>query len=103
MGARSWLPVGSVVTLNEGVRPIMVVASMVQDANTGRWWDYMGYPYPEGMASSESDYFFDATMIREIHQLGFVDSDALLFQAFLRKKEDEYAAKRVEGNGGKRA
>ena len=63
--ARSWLPIGSVVTLKDGVRPVMVVAVMAQDSKTGKWWDYMGYPYPEGMGDAETDYFFDALMIFE--------------------------------------
>ena len=33
--ARSWLPIGSVVTLKDGVRPVMVVAVMAQDSKTG--------------------------------------------------------------------
>ena len=96
--ARSWLPVGSVVTLSGGVRPVMVVAAMVQDSVSGKWWDYMGYPFPEGMTSTESDYFFDASMVREVHQLGLVDAEALTFQAFLRRNEAAYFAKRAEQN-----
>lgn len=100
---RSWLPIGSVVTLQDGVRPVMVVGVMAQDSNTGKWWDYMGYPYPEGMGNAETDYFFDASMIREIQQLGLVDADALLFQAFLRRNESEYFAKREDHGGGDRS
>ena len=100
---RSWLPIGSVVTLQDGVRPVMVVGVMAQDSNTGKWWDYMGCPYPEGMGNAETDYFFDASMIREIQQLGLVDADALLFQAFLRRNESEYFAKRGDRGGGDRS
>ena len=85
---RSWLPIGSVVTLQEGVRPVMVVAVMGQDSKMG---------------NAEADYFFDASMIREIQQLGLVDADALLFQAFLRRNESEYFAKRGDRGGGDRS
>ena len=100
---RSWLPIGSVVTLQDGVRPVMVVAVMVQDSKTGKWWDYMGYPYPDGLGYAETDYFFDASMSREIQQLALVDADALLFQAFLRRNESEYFAKRGDRGGGDRS
>ncbi|AEB06141.1 hypothetical protein Corgl_0011 [Coriobacterium glomerans PW2] len=92
----NWLPIGSVVMLEAATRPIMIAGTMVQDTTTGRYWDYMGYPYPEGRVDPKQDYFFDTETIRTVVQLGFADQDGLSFQRFLQSNMEKYEHKRNE-------
>lgn len=87
--ANDWLPIGSVVRLQEGDRPIMIAGVMAQDGNTGKYWDYVGYPYPEGDQGT-GDYFFDKGSIAEIHLVGYLDGMGCLFQRFLEEQAAEF-------------
>lgn len=86
---QEWLPVGSVVRLVEGERPIMIAGFMAEDGETGLFWDYVGYPYPEGRQKPE-DYFFNKDMIEEIHLLGYMDGMGCLFQGYLDEQTEAY-------------
>ena len=84
-----WLPMGSVIRTEEGERPLMVAGVMVTDDATGRLWDYMGYPYPE-VRTDAGDFFFDKSQIVEIFQVGYMNSMACAFQAYLEDKTPEF-------------
>jgi hypothetical protein len=83
-----WLPVGSIVMLADAERPIMVAGYMAKDGITNRYYDYLGYPYPEGR--QDRDYFFDKSMIEKVLLVGYLDADGLQLQKFLEAMEDEY-------------
>lgn len=86
---QDWLPVGTVVKLQDGERPVMISGFMAMDSNTGRLWDYMGYPFPEGYQTGE-DFFFDKQMIVEIYQIGLLNSTGCAFQAYLEDRTLEF-------------
>lgn len=94
-----WLPVGSMVRLKDGDRPVMVAGYMSIDGGSGRIWDYVGYPYPEGKTSRQ-DYFFDKDMIDEIVLVGYQNQGQLAFQALLESNDDAYQAKKAEAVQG---
>lgn len=79
----SYLPIGSVVKLKDGERPVVVAGCMALDGVTCRLWDYMGYPWPEGRQDATKDYFFDSDMIVEVLQIGFLDRAAIEHQRAL--------------------
>lgn len=80
-----WLPIGSVVTLVGGSRPVMIAGYMALDGSTGRYCDYIGVAYPEGRRNPREGYFFDRELIEEIHQVGLLDAEGCAFQAALDK------------------
>ena len=41
-----WLPVGTVVTLAGGSRPVMIAGVMALDGKLGRYWDYIVFLPP---------------------------------------------------------
>lgn len=47
-----WLPVGTVVAIEGAARPVMIAGVMALDGKTGRYWDYIGVPYPEGRGAA---------------------------------------------------
>lgn len=93
---KEWLPVGSIVRLEGGERLIMVSGFMIQDAVSQRYWDYVGYPYPEGRRDGQTDYFFDKSMIEEIHQIGYLNADGCLFETFLEEHTKGYGDAKKE-------
>ena len=85
-----WLPAGTVVMLEDGERPIMVAGFMIEDAVSGKYWDYVGYPYPEGAREANTDYFFDRSMVKHVLQVGFLNDTGLAFQDYLASTKESY-------------
>lgn len=92
-----WLPVGTVVTLEGGSRPVMIAGVMALDVKSGRYWDYIGVPYQEGRAVPDEGYFFDKHMIDKLHQLGHLDDKGVAFQMFLEAKTAPFERMRSKG------
>ena len=86
---RTWLPVGSVVTLKDAEKPVMVAGFMVRASN-GDAWDYLGYPYPEGRRDGE-DLFFNKDQVEFIAQLGFLNGEGVAHQTFLAMSREAIA------------
>lgn len=93
-----FLPIGSVVELEGGEHPVMVAGVMVRDAISGKLWDYVGYPYPEGRGGDSMDHFFDNEMIANVLQMGFMDQQAIGFQVWLNMRNEEYREARAQQN-----
>ncbi len=75
ISTNDWLPVGSIVRLEGGERSVMIAGYMIDDAQTKRLWDYVGYPYPDGKRDPDIDYFFNRDMIERIDLVGYLDAD----------------------------
>ena len=105
ISTNDWLPVGSIVRLAGGERSIMVAGYMIDDAQSGRLWDYVGYPYPDGKRDPDIDYFFNRDMIERIDLLGYLDADGRHLLEEFEKITPEYeqaqqaAAKHAEAAG----
>jgi hypothetical protein len=97
-----WLPIGSVVHLKDGDRLIMVAGHMQAEARTGSYWDYLGYPYPEGRADAKKDYFFNRDFIDDICFVGYQDSVGLEYLDLLDANDEKFREeqKRHAGQAG---
>ena len=93
-----WLPVGSIVRLKDAERDIMVAGYMLKDGMSDRYWDYVGYPFPEGKRNPDVDYFFNKDMIEEIKLIGYLDGDAMGFMEALESASPEFEEMR-KGSG----
>lgn len=85
------LPMGSVVRLVPDGALVMVTgraALSVQNGVKG-WFDYVGVPYPFGVADKDAFLFFNREDVYEIEYLGFVNSDE---QVFAANYDDQVAA-----------
>lgn len=80
------LPIGTVVTLKEGKKKLMVIGVYTNNVASGKVYDYLGIPYPEGFINSETMFLFMHEDIETIHFLGFVDSEFQAFRAALTKE-----------------
>ena len=80
----TFLPIGSVVLLNEAEKKLMIIG--ILQRNGEEVFDYVGCPYPEGLLDSENLFLFNHKDIAEISYLGF---DNIERQIFIKKLETE--------------
>ena len=80
---RAWLPLGSVVVLEGGNVPMLVIGRKVKAITDGREWDYASVSYPEGYFDSEHLFMFDAHQIAAMLHVGFQTPRDSLFQHYL--------------------
>ena len=54
----TYYPIGTVITLIGGNRPLMIYGRKQQQENTGIIWDYVACLYPEGNVTDNETVFF---------------------------------------------
>jgi hypothetical protein len=70
-----YLPLGSVVVLNNGEKKLMIFGRCQKDTANDRVFDYVGVPYPEGNIMAKATFLFNHEDIAWIHYLGFADEE----------------------------
>lgn len=70
------LPIGTVVTLKNGTKKLMVfgIIQTVQE-NPDQEFDYIGVPYPEGNMGQDYQYLFNHADVEQVFFRGFEDVD----------------------------
>lgn len=68
---RTFLPIGSIVMLQDAIKPVMVTGYAQIDKNTGVMYDYTGCLYPEGIVDATSSAVFNADKIDKILFVGY--------------------------------
>lgn len=81
-----YLPIGSIVILNKGVKKLMIYGRRQMAQATGIIYDYVGCLYPEGNISPQYTYLFNQSDIQTILFTGYVDEEE---KAFLEVIGDE--------------
>lgn len=72
------LPIGSVVSLKEATRKLMIIGLSVKVKETNTTYDYIGLPFPEGFIDTEKMFLFFAKDIKDVHFLGYVNAETQL-------------------------
>lgn len=83
------LPVGSVVSLKEATKKIMIIGIAVNNESSNKVYDYIGVPFPEGYVDSETMFLFMHEDIEKIEFLGFVNAETQGFRAALAKQMEK--------------
>ena len=89
-----FLPIGTVVILQEGKKPIMIIGYKISsvdnsyilkgtDVISDKVFDYCAVLYPEGLINSQNFILFDHNSIKEIIFKGFVSDDSKKLNSFL--------------------
>lgn len=81
------LPIGTVVTLKNGSKKLMIIGVKQTDTETSVEYDYLSLIYPEGFINASTLFYFNTESIDKIHYLGFNDGERT---AFLNKLEEFY-------------
>ncbi len=81
-----YLPVGTVVLLQNGTKRIMINGFCTMDANKpDKVYDYSGVLFPEGSLSSDQTLLFDHSQIVRIDHLGLQDQEEAEFKVKLNE------------------
>lgn len=68
------LPIGTVITLKEGIKPLMIIGIMQTDENDVLH-DYIAVLYPEGFLNAETFFLFNKDDISNVEFNGYINSD----------------------------
>ena len=91
-----YLPIGSVVLLDNAEHRLMIIGYMVTaDSGSKKVYDYMGCSFPEGVYRLDKTIGFDHSQIKTIYYIGYDDPDAKKFVGTLKAINEKY----VDGNG----
>ncbi len=80
-----YLPIGTVVTLVNGTKPIMIYGRKQMQQGKQKIWDYVACLYPEGNIGDEYNVFFQHEEIAKIHHLGMESEDESRLQEILNR------------------
>ncbi len=81
------LPLGSIVTLKNGDKNIMIVGRFQRHEPSKKVFDYSSVLWPEGMIDSKRLYLFDHNDIERIYFIGMQNEEEFNFRFVL---EEEY-------------
>ncbi|MGN0179462.1 MAG: DUF4176 domain-containing protein [Monoglobaceae bacterium] len=83
------LPVGSVITLTEATKKIMIIGTGVKREEDDTLYDYVGVPFPEGYIDSEILLLFMHDDIERVDFLGYINSEVQFYRNQLKKFEKD--------------
>ncbi|MCL2224535.1 MAG: DUF4176 domain-containing protein [Defluviitaleaceae bacterium] len=68
---KEYLPLGTIVILKDGQKAIMIYGRQQIHENSGKEFDYVACPYPEGNISDDYTYLFDHEQVDKIIHTGY--------------------------------
>lgn len=81
-----FLPVGTVVMLQNGTKRVMINGFCTMDAkHPEKVYDYSGVLFPEGSLSSDQTLLFDHAQIIRVDHLGLQDDEEKQFKVKLNE------------------
>jgi len=83
-----YLPIGSVVLLEDGDKTIMIYGRQQLQVDTQDIYDYVACLYPEGNLDKDHTYLFNHDQIREVVFEGFVNDEEKEMLTFLAENEN---------------
>ena len=86
-----YLPLGSVITLKNGNKKLMIVGRAQVHVSSGKKFDYSSCLWPEGMIDSKSFYLFNQEDIDKIFYIGMQNEEEFQFRWVIEKKVQEAA------------
>lgn len=86
---RDYLPIGTVVLLKKGKKPLMIYGRTQKIENVDNLVDYIGVPYPEGFISNDMVYYFDNSSIEKILYYGYVNDDEISLRKYIQAQVNE--------------
>lgn len=76
---KEYLPIGSVVILEEGEKTLMVYGRKQIHEETNDVYDYVACLFPEGNLGDEHTYLFNHEQIREVVFTGLINDEEVEF------------------------
>ena len=82
---KQYYPIGTIVLLEGGNRPLMIFGRRQIQATTGKEWDYVACLYPEGNLGDKYNVFFQHEEIAQVLYLGWVSEYEQQMQQVLQQ------------------
>ena len=80
MNGMSRFPIGTIVSLKDGIKKIMITGYFpVMVDNDRTIFDYSGCMYPEGFMSSDKILMFNHNQIEKVYHMGLCDQECIEF------------------------
>lgn len=86
------LPLGSVITLKNGDKRILIIGRLQQSVKTNEVFDYAAVLWPEGYIDKNHVYLFNHEDIQTLYHIGLQDTNEFQFRYVL---EEEYEKTRT--------
>jgi hypothetical protein len=83
------LPLGSVVTLHNGDKKVMIVGRIQMQSKNGPIYDYASVLWPEGMIDSSHFYLFNHEDISHLYYIGMQNEDEFAYRHELDERLKE--------------
>lgn len=94
---QKFLPLGTVVLLNNGKKKVMVTGYCCTGTETkDKLFDYAGCMYPEGVINSNQALMFNHDDIDKVYYVGYVDEESTAFNDKLIEVEKTIREKMKE-------
>ncbi|MBE5037781.1 DUF4176 domain-containing protein [Subdoligranulum sp. DSM 109015] len=91
------LPIGSVVTLQGTAKKVMIIGILQMQQESGKLYDYLGVPYPEGYISPKKNLVFNHELINDVVFTGYDNPER---QGFLKLMSVAYDKAMAGQQGG---
>lgn len=90
MKEKNFLPVGTVVILNDATKKLMITGfCSMTPGHKGELFDYTGCLYPEGLLSSDQICLFNNDQIKEVFFKGYESDEETEFKKKLAENYDK--------------
>ncbi len=82
------LPIGTIVTLKNATKRILVIGYYPQEVGSDTVYDYSGVPFPEGLVDSKKILLFNHKQINEINHFSINDEETKKFFEEIEKVKE---------------
>ena len=77
------MPIGTVVTLKNGTKKLMIVGRLQAQKDSSKVYDYAACLWPEGTLDSQHFYLFDQEDIHLLYHIGLQNVEEFQFRSVL--------------------
>lgn len=86
---KNLLPIGSVITLKNGTKRIMIIGRIQEHAQSKKIFDYSAVYYPEGLVNVNELFLFQQEDIDQVYFVGLQDQEEFMFRGYLEQQLTE--------------
>lgn len=86
---KDFMPIGSVITLKNGTKKIMICGRLQERESDQQIFDYCACYYPEGILNPEELFLFNNTDIDQVYFVGLQDGEEFAFREFLQNEKQK--------------
>lgn len=90
-------PIGTVVALKNAEKPMMIIG-LLQKRSDGKFFDYLGVPFPEGYVMEEAVFLFNHEDIDDVKFIGCVSAQSQQLHQYITENYEDIIKGIEKGN-----